>query len=226
MLSYDQWSFLDDLVGLDDILNIEKYGEWIKPNKDKYSTSYLLTNLRALIEDIGEEESLNYFNTEPEEIQIIKDNYKVFLYKVDLPSRAQMVRHRINWQELSRRYVSGKKKAFDFFVSKNMKLVDFTTKVTVNTEGNNEIEANLSVDMKMIIDLSLQMYDACLNAGIKPEDARRSLPQGMYTQIWGGFQPKQLEGFYNLRLDKHAQKEIRFIAEAMKELEKNNEKIN
>mgnify|MGYP002641303965 CR=1 FL=1 len=38
------------------------------------------------------------------------------------------------------------------------------------------------------------------------------------TQIWGAFQPEQLKGFFELRLDKHAQKEIRTTAEAMKEL--------
>ena len=44
------------------------------------------------------------------------------------------------------------------------------------------------------------------------------LPQAAYTQIWGAYQPKQLDNFFKLRLDKSAQEEIRLVAEAMKEL--------
>ena len=94
--------------------NCLKFGEFVE------SEQYLLTNLRALIEDVGPDESLNYLNTDPAELQIIRDNFKVFLFNVDLSTRAQMVRHRINWQELSRRYVSGKKSPFSFYVSNKM----------------------------------------------------------------------------------------------------------
>ena len=91
--------FKDDKVPLPH-LNIRKFGEYV------CKTKYLLTNLRALISDVGPEASLNYLNTSEEEIQIIRDNFKVFLFNVDLSTRAQMVRHRVSWQELSRRYVS------------------------------------------------------------------------------------------------------------------------
>ena len=87
---------------------IIKFGTWLSNN------NHLLTNLRALIEMVGPEASLNYLNTSDEEIQIIRDNFKVFLFNVDLSTRAQMVRHRVSWQELSRRYVSGTKSPFEF----------------------------------------------------------------------------------------------------------------
>ena len=93
---------------------IIKFGTWLSNN------NYLLTNLRALIEMVGPEASLNYLNTSEEEIQIIHDNFKVFLFNVDLSTRAQMVRHRVSWQELSRRYVSGTKSPFEFYVSRKM----------------------------------------------------------------------------------------------------------
>ena len=44
------------------------------------------------------------------------------------------------------------------------------------------------------------------------------LPQGLYTEIWGAYQPKQLDNFFKLRLDKSAQEEIRLVAEAMDKL--------
>ena len=170
---------------------------------------YLLTNLRALIADVGPEESLNYLNTTPEEIQIIKDNFKVFLFNVDLATRAQMVRHRCSWQELSRRYVSGKKQPFEFYISEKMKGV---------ISEHFDDESNFFFDTKDIVRICLEHYDAAIAAGVKPEEARRILPQAMKTTIWGAFQPAQLANFFTLRLDKSAQKEIRCVAEAMKEL--------
>lgn len=170
---------------------------------------YLLTNLRALIADVGPEESLNYLNTTPEEIQIIKDNFKVFLFNVDLATRAQMVRHRCSWQELSRRYVSGKKTPFDFYVSEKMK-----STISVNDIVGSDEEFTT----QKVIDICLTHYYAALESGVKPEEARRILPQAMMTTIWGAFQPAQLANFFTLRLDKSAQREIRTVAEAMKEL--------
>ena len=170
---------------------------------------YLLTNLRALISDVGPEESLNYLNTAPEEIQIIKDNFKVFLFNVDLATRAQMVRHRCSWQELSRRYVSGKKQPFEFYISEKMKGV---------ISEHFDDESNFFFDTKDVVRICLEHYDEAIAAGVKPEEARRILPQAMKTTIWGAFQPAQLANFFTLRLDKSAQREIRTVAEAMKEL--------
>ena len=166
---------------------------------------YLLTNLRALIADVGPEESLNYLNTAPEEIQIIKDNFKVFLFNVDLATRAQMVRHRCSWQELSRRYVSGKKQPFEFYISEKMSSLELDWPFDEST-------------IRDIIEGCLRAYNTAIDAGVKPEEARRILPQAMKTTIWGAFQPAQLANFFTLRLDKAAQREIRTVAEAMKEL--------
>ena len=167
---------------------------------------YLLTNLRALIADVGPEASLNYLNTTPEEIQIIKDNFKVFLFNVDLATRAQMVRHRCSWQELSRRYVSGKKQPFEFYISEKMKGLE------------HECSNFGRYSTEFIIQTCIDHYNYAIAAGVKPEEARRILPQAMMTTIWGAFQPAQLANFFTLRLDKSAQREIRTVAEAMKEL--------
>ena len=82
--------------------SILKYGEFLYIG----NVEYLLTNYRALVYDVEnglmDESALKFFNTE-EECNIIKDYFKVFLFKVDFPTRSQMVRHRISWQELSRR---------------------------------------------------------------------------------------------------------------------------
>ena len=187
--------------------NIEKYGEWVEKDGKKY----LLTNLRALLEDVGEEASLNYLNTSDEEIQIIRDNFKVFLFNVDLSTRAQMVRHRVSWQELSRRYVSGTKSPFEFYKSKKLSTIKYYS-------SGEFIREDYPIDIDDIIDICTVFYHQALNSGVKPEEARRILPQAMMTQIWGAFQPNQLDNWFKLRLDKHAQSEIRMVAQAMQEL--------
>ena len=182
---------------------IIKFGSWLS---DKV---HLLTNLRALIDMVGSEASLNYLNTSDEEIQIIRDNFKVFLFNVDLSTRAQMVRHRVSWQELSRRYVSGKRVPFTFYISERM------DKVTSSIKFASE---QVIFDTNDIIDICVNHYNRALDSGVKPEEARRILPQAMMTQIWGAFQPYQLANWFKLRLDSHAQSEIRDVAQAMEKL--------
>ena len=50
------------------------------------------------------------------------------------------------------------------------------------------------------------------------QEARRIIPQAAYTQIWGAFQPKQLDNYFKLRLDESSQWEIRMVSKAMQEL--------
>ena len=189
--------------------NVTKFGEWITPR-------LLLTNFRAITYDFEQFgiDLRSHFNTQ-EECEIIAKHFHVFNFKVDLATRAQMVRHRVNWQELSRRYVSGNKVAFDFYVSDKMK--NITT-----TIGYSEIPTGVTVGTTDIINLCVDHYNAALSSGVKPEEARRILPQAMYTQIWGGFQPTQLANFFKLRFDQHAQREIREVTQAMQSLIGNN----
>ena len=180
--------------------NTKKFGELICKGK------YLLTNYRALVYDFENNPKAYSFDIRttyntPEECKIIKEHFKVFLFKVDFPTRSQMVRHRVNWQELSRRYVSGKRVPFEFYISEKMK--------DVTSEGGTT---------QQILDICLEHYYKALEDGVKPQEARRIIPQAGYSQIWGGFQPTQLENYFKLRLDSHAQWEIRKTAEAMKEL--------
>lgn len=179
--------------------NAKKFGEVVEGN-------LLLTNYRALVYDFEKNPKAYSFDirtiyNSQEECDIIKKHFKVFLYKVDLPTRSQMVRHRISWQELSRRYVSGKRVPFDFYISRKMKEVQSHDKSTQD-----------------IINLCVEHYYKALEEGVKPQEARRIIPQAAYSQIWGAYLPTQLENYFKLRLDSHAQWEIQQTALAMKEL--------
>lgn len=205
--------------------NVRKFGEWIEDGK------YLLTNYRAVVYDCEERCSLfsdektineikqmylNVFNTE-EECKIIERNFVVIKNHIDLPTFGQYVRHRINWQVVSRRYVSGKKMPFEFYISEKMK--DVVSKYDGISRTNDMWEVSvMDLDTQKVIDICLAHYFAALDAGVKPEEARRIIPQAAYTTAWCAMQPKQLENFLKLRLDLHAQKEIRLVAESIEEL--------
>lgn len=182
--------------------NVRKYGEQVVENDKKY----LLTNYRALVYDYEENKHLytfdirDIFNT-IEEAAIIAKYFHVFLFKIDLPTRTQMIRHRVNWQELSRRYVSGKRVPFSFYISEKMKGI--------------EVDGRSTQD---VIDYCVEHYYKAIDSGVLPQEARRIIPQAAYSQIWGGFTFSQMNNFFRLRLDEHAQWEIRKVAEAMRDL--------
>jgi len=175
--------------------HIYKYGQWI-------SADYILTNLRALINDIGEENVKgNFYNTSEEEIALIKKHFNVYRMKIDLPTRSQIVRHRQNFQELSRRYVSGLRVPFEFYISEKMdKVYTFSSKM------------NKHITTKDAIEVCLELYYQALEDGVKPQEARRIIPQAAYTTIWVGMQSEGLESMLKLRTDEHTQWEFRQIA--------------
>lgn len=219
--------------GLDINNQLTKFGEWIEDNGKKY----LLTNFRAAVymkEYYPDIDLTGFYNTEAE-CDIIDRHFNVFLYKVDFPTRSQMVRHRVNWQELSRRYVSGKRVGFDFYISEGMKKVISKQKLNCEIEEWCEDPEDLEVagqpnvyepyeksthliTAQTAIDICLQVYYDALEQGIKPQEARRIIPQAAYTQIWGAFQPAQLANYFRLRDDSHAQWEIHRTATVMKEM--------
>ena len=181
-----------------------KYGEYLSVNED----TYLLTNLRALMADRNVVDDIsghsvsqvdNYYNTDPIEQEIIRNNFKVFRAKIDLSTRAQLVRHRVTFQELSRRYVSGSRSKFEFYV-------------------DNKLSSKQQIKMHVENRRAVEHYDELIADGIKPERARRVLPQSMYTTIWSAWQPNQLESYLKLRLDSHTQGEHRDLAFAMNQL--------
>ena len=191
--------------------NILKYGEKIIHDDEEY----LLTNFRAVVydfENLGIDLRDN-FNTEAE-CQIIAKHFKVFKMKVDMPTFGQAVRHRINWQVLSRRYVSGSRVPFSFYIADQMKNVESST----NYEDCNGVESTLTHTTKDIIDTCLAHYQAALDSGVKPQVARGIIPQCAYTEAWCAFQPRQFDSFINLRTDIHAQHEIRLLSKSMLEI--------
>jgi len=192
-------------------LNIIRFGYWINQN-------YLITNLRALMYDIAffnyikENFDINYFsefkwlfdiedkiwyNTKPEEIFLIENNFHVFRIKMTIRDARQFLRHRrASYQELSRRYTTLNKIPIDFRLTPKM-----------NTDSNIEY-----------IVKGIEKVNEALENGISMQEARDLLPVSTYTIIWNAWYPDGLRNFFNLRLKSSAQKEIRDISEAMQDL--------
>ncbi len=187
------------------ILNIVKYGQWIKHNKEEY----LLTNLRAclndektyMINEFCDIDFKTYFNTSAEEIQIIKENHKTFFQKVPIFVARQLVRHRVSFQELSRRYTDNETSPIEFYAK--------DTKNKHNgISAKGEYEHNLTI--------ALNGYKNLIDMGEKPENARAVLPLATYTKIWSAFQPDSFDNFIKLRTKSSAQSEIIELAEGMR----------
>jgi len=184
-------SRLLNLVGADSGvgLNIFKYGEIVEDGK------VLITNLRALIADVGYSAD-HFYNTDEGDIALIKKHFKVFKSKIPLFTARQFMRHRCSWQELSRRYVSNKKQEFEFYISPKLDsdAIEFHCKFCV------------------------QQYNRAIEQEVLPQDARQILPQSMYTEMWSAWYPSQLQSMIDLRTAKSTQTEFRALARGIKTL--------
>ena len=193
---------------INSFVNIVKFGEVIENEK------YILTNLRALVNDIGLEASKEFYNTDENEIAIIKKHFKVFKHKMDMISARQFLRHTTAvWQELSRRYVSGKKVPFEFYICDSMKDVWSKDEQLEKFTG---LSPNYNTEM--LIQLSVNHYFKALEQGVKPQQARYIIHPCVYTEIWSGWQPFALENMLTERTAIGTQWELRQTALAIKEL--------
>lgn len=146
-------------------------------------------------------------------------------FEVPLFVRGQHHRHRTwAYNEVSRRYTS---EALKFYTPKN-----FRSQAIKNKQGSNEdvIDPQIfmvgelgperlyaSKALKVHVSSSVELYGSLMEAGVSRELARMVLPQNMYVAYYGSVSLLNAFKFLKLRLDPHAQLEIRRVAEAMKE---------
>ena len=143
-----------------------------------------------------------------------------FLVKVPIFVWRQWIRHRTaNVNELSARYSELPE---EYFMPEKWRGQSTTNKqggeehikYTSNTYGEYE-----SVDIPMSAeDVAFDEYRNRLDSGVSRELARSCLPVSTYTMAYWKCDLHNILNFLRLRLDKHAQKEIRDYAEAMYKL--------
>jgi thymidylate synthase (FAD) len=146
-----------------------------------------------------------------------------FKFHVRLPIfvARQWIRHRTaNVNEYSGRYSVMEDQ---FYVPK---LGDIKHQSTTNRQGRDEREVDPELAMTFVAflnDTHRSLYDEYLkfvDAGIAREIARIGLPLSLYTQWYWKIDLHNLFHFLKLRLDEHAQAEIREYANAMSQMVK------
>jgi thymidylate synthase (FAD) len=119
----------------------------------------------------------------------------VFRVKCPLFVRSQWHRHRTqSYNELSRRCCNETQAPIEYYIKQD--LPDKAKSWFLHSAT-----------------FSTSEYRMLLNLGVKPEDARGVLSQNVYTTFWASVDLNNLLKFIKLRVDSHAQWEIRQYAE-------------
>lgn len=140
----------------------------------------------------------------------------VFKFHVKCPIfvARQWFRHRwASYNEISGRYTEMKD---EFYLPEQ-----FRTQM-----GKNYSYENLPADenemlrhkLKTFYRQMYELYESMLHTGVAREQARIVLPLALYTQFYWTVNARSLMNFLNLRLEVHAQQEIRRYAQAIEKI--------
>jgi len=157
----------------------------------------------------------------------LEHNVCTFRFCVPLYVRSQHHRHRTwSYNEISRRYTD---ENLRFYEPKAFRTQHKSDRQASNDE--NQINPIVFPDlsdpdhgmtcndiMKIQHQASLGTYNNLMRAGVCREQARGVLPQNLYTEYYGTVNLNNLVKFLDLRLDSHAQWEIRKVAEACRDI--------
>jgi len=139
-----------------------------------------------------------------------------FRLTVPMFVRSQIHRHRtFSYNEVSRRYTS---EEISFYVPSEFRLQ--STK-NLQCSLNESLEGFAHLDTLRVYNDTLadcfKAYCLMLDMGVSREQARGLLPNSTYTSFWMSGNLRNYIHFLRLRLDAHAQPEVRLVAEAMRE---------
>jgi len=127
----------------------------------------------------------------------------------------QWMRHRVwNYNEVSRRYTS---EELDFYIPDTWRLQSTDNKQCSQGDAEQAMQQQFTTQMQQQVDNALATYNQMIDAGIAREQARMVLPQNMYTTFVAKVDGHNLMHFMKLRMDEHAQHEIRVYADAIYE---------
>lgn len=137
----------------------------------------------------------------------------VFHIKLPLFVFAQMVRHRTaKLNSMSARYSV---MADEFYLPEPGEIRGQSAANKQVGEGEVDGAEALQLVFREVSEREYATYEKLLESGVAREQARMVLPQNLYTQIYWKCDLHNLFHFLRLRMDWHAQAEIRVYAEAM-----------
>ena len=146
---------------------------------------------------------LRHWHTTPFEMVEFKFHIKMPIYIA-----RQHLRHRTaSVNELSARYSVVPKEYYDPTL--------FRGQSVVNHQGSEGIVEVNGVETTQALEQAFGVYDQLLERGVCREQARGVLPQSTYTEFYWKINLHNLMHYLQLRLDHHAQQEIREYAEVI-----------
>jgi thymidylate synthase (FAD) len=153
---------------------------------------------------------MRHWHTTPFEMVEFKFHVKVPIFVA-----RQWLRHRTaSVNEVSARYSIVKD---DFWLPSEYRSQSVTNKQ--GSDGSFE-DKSAGMSQTQSCDLAFSVYDGLVERGISRELARTHLPQSTFTEFYWKINLHNLFHFLRLRMDDHAQKEIRECALMMFELVK------
>lgn len=144
----------------------------------------------------------------------------VFHLKLPLFVMGQLVRHRTaSLNQMSARYSVMED---EFYIPENLRTQSKTNKQGSEGFLESEDEHNLLINsIKRTARDAYEDYEMLMRFGVSREMARMVLPQNLYTQVYWKQDLKNLLHLLKLRMDSHAQYEIRVFADAIYNIIKN-----
>ncbi len=139
--------------------------------------------------------------------------HSVFKFHIKCPLfvARQWFRHRIaSYNEISGRYATLNEEFCLPEVLRTQKAKNYRYERMAEPE-NSVLKGKMAAFYQAAYDL----YRELLQNGVAKEHARMVLPLALYTQFYWTINARALMNFLSLRLDKHAQDEIRHYAEAI-----------
>ena len=131
-----------------------------------------------------------------------RGNIATFRVKVPIFVARQVMRHRqFSYQELSRRYTDDKRVPLDFWLPEE-----------------DEVGAAAVELWRLAYATEERIYRLLRGLNVRAEIARAVLGTGLCTEFWMMGDRKAWANYFALRLDRHAQKEHRDLAQAMRGL--------
>lgn len=143
--------------------------------------------------------------------------HSVFQFHVKLPIfvARQWMRHRMaSYNEVSARYTEVQE---EFYVPAEFRVQDRINRQGSLKSGALDNKRLLEIYTKSL-DASYAAYRSLLENGVAREMARMALPVAQYTQFHWTVNARSLMNFLSLRMDSHAQLEIREYAGAIAEI--------
>lgn len=131
--------------------------------------------------------------------------------KCPLFVRSQIHRHRtFSYNEISRRYTS---ENIEFFLPSAYRKQHYKSKQCSDGEFSNAMNKSLQSATRKHHKECLRLYNQFLDNGVAREQARGVLPQNLMTEFWMTGNLRNWIHFLGLRIDAHAQEEVRDVAQ-------------